>query len=574
MENYSILFMLMAILNENRSFIEALSFYILSVMWFNTSKKAVHPKLRLNVFQGSKGSQFIIVLSRNFQKDKDIYQKKFQSGERLFYIFPVLSVFDGNNYSDMRFELSRLLTYEKVNGHELSFMKLSKQGLYFSTSTASLVCFHCHKKSSSSANEYGANLHTETCEFFHGGATANVTAEADESGYIFHTQLMLSIINSQPMAQNGEDLGHLRMNEEIQNDHQTNTFHGVPMRQARHGRFRIPSTRRTSFDHPNWPTFHEENAQQLADSGFFFNGTDKVHCFFCGVECIWRTIGKNPAKCHLQESPSCMYIRHKLGVPFKDSCYEEDTFHDISQGPLSIEHGSQTKRSRRSSLQIPRPNHQKYINRNNRMESFDEWPTSDVVEPDKLADAGFFYSGTGDSVQCFQCGGSLENWTSDDDPWVKHARCYPTCDFVRNQKGDNYIKLVKNTMSHDGRRRSDGSKASDNQGVKKGCRDGTNHGKDLRRQSLKRRSFAGDEDQDYMAASETKLMRKDTCVVCYDKEHTIVFLPCGHLVTCVDCAYAQEKCAVCRKAVTARLEQIFQEYLYTTINMQLKTIVG
>lgn len=40
-----------------------------------------------------------------------------------------------------------------------------------------------------------------------------------------------------------------------------------------------------------------------------------------------------------------------------------------------------------------------------------------------------------------------------------------------------------------------------------------------------------------------------TCKVCMDGEVNIVFLPCGHLVCCVNCAPALRNCAVCRSLI-------------------------
>jgi hypothetical protein len=39
------------------------------------------------------------------------------------------------------------------------------------------------------------------------------------------------------------------------------------------------------------------------------------------------------------------------------------------------------------------------------------------------------------------------------------------------------------------------------------------------------------------------------CKICMDKDANTVFLPCGHLVSCVDCANALTKCAVCRTII-------------------------
>lgn len=43
-----------------------------------------------------------------------------------------------------------------------------------------------------------------------------------------------------------------------------------------------------------------------------------------------------------------------------------------------------------------------------------------------------------------------------------------------------------------------------------------------------------------------RLQEERTCKVCMDKEVSIVFIPCGHLVVCQECAPALRKCPICR----------------------------
>ncbi|WAQ96718.1 XIAP-like protein [Mya arenaria] len=45
------------------------------------------------------------------------------------------------------------------------------------------------------------------------------------------------------------------------------------------------------------------------------------------------------------------------------------------------------------------------------------------------------------------------------------------------------------------------------------------------------------------------LKQQMMCKICMDKDATIVFLPCGHMVACVDCAHALRKCPICRHVI-------------------------
>lgn len=51
---------------------------------------------------------------------------------------------------------------------------------------------------------------------------------------------------------------------------------------------------------------------------------------------------------------------------------------------------------------------------------------------------------------------------------------------------------------------------------------------------------------------ENRLLKEARlCKICMDGEVGIVFLPCGHLTTCVNCAPNLEDCPVCRSAIKA-----------------------
>ena len=46
-----------------------------------------------------------------------------------------------------------------------------------------------------------------------------------------------------------------------------------------------------------------------------------------------------------------------------------------------------------------------------------------------------------------------------------------------------------------------------------------------------------------------KLKEAQTCKICLVKEIRVVFLPCGHLMSCVNCTRKLKKCAVCTQFI-------------------------
>nr|BBA16874.1 XIAP-AG [synthetic construct] len=80
-----------------------------------------------------------------------------------------------------------------------------------------------------------------------------------------------------------------------------------------------------------------------------------------------------------------------------------------------------------------------------RIFTFGTWIYS--VNKEQLARAGFYALGEGDKVKCFHCGGGLTDWKPSEDPWEQHAKWYPGCKYLLEQKGQEYINNIHLTHS-------------------------------------------------------------------------------------------------------------------------------
>ena len=56
-------------------------------------------------------------------------------------------------------------------------------------------------------------------------------------------------------------------------------------------------------------------------------------------------------------------------------------------------------------------------------------------------------------------------------------------------------------------------------------------------------------DPTELLRENTRLREERLCRICYDREANIVFVPCGHLATCGNCASAFRDCPVCRAPI-------------------------
>ncbi|XP_046545620.1 putative inhibitor of apoptosis isoform X3 [Haliotis rubra] len=52
--------------------------------------------------------------------------------------------------------------------------------------------------------------------------------------------------------------------------------------------------------------------------------------------------------------------------------------------------------------------------------------------------------------------------------------------------------------------------------------------------------------QQHQVQETTGLQDEGLCKVCLEKTSCVLFLPCAHLVTCMECVPALRKCHVCR----------------------------
>ena len=57
--------------------------------------------------------------------------------------------------------------------------------------------------------------------------------------------------------------------------------------------------------------------------------------------------------------------------------------------------------------------------------------------------------------------------------------------------------------------------------------------------------------------SEQTAPESRLCVICLEKEPEITFLPCGHFVTCVNCAPCNKNCPICRKPIKGSVRTYF-----------------
>ncbi|AAR28804.1 iap3 [Leucania separata nucleopolyhedrovirus] len=222
--------------------------------------------------------------------------------------------------------------------------------------------------------------------------------------------------------------------------------------------------------------FDEARAKELALCQFYSTGNgDEVRCHVCSLEINKWQPGESAFEKHFKCAPFCRWVKNETRVGVTIPC----------RADLKTEHA--------------------------RLVTYKYWPKSMKQTPQQLAEAGFYYSGTGDQVKCFFCGGGLKDWEPADDPWAQHARWFDRCAYVLTVKGADYVqRIASESVEH--------------------------------KQDEEQQQQPDDDEPSATGGDESKL-----CKICFDAVSEVCFVPCGHVVSCGKCAFSVNTCPMCRK---------------------------
>ncbi|XP_075596419.1 baculoviral IAP repeat-containing protein 1 isoform X5 [Balearica regulorum gibbericeps] len=186
-------------------------------------------------------------------------------------------------------------------------------------------------------------------------------------------------------------------------------------------RYSGEDARLQSFD--GWPFYARGTKPDLlARAGFFFTGKkDTVQCFACGG-CLgnWED-GDDPWREHAKWFPECEFLQSKK------SSEEIKKYIETYGGFVGVvgRHFTASFMKENLSTATGDLNFNIFEDEGVRLDSFKTWPAEAHVEATALAKAGFFYTGEGDRVQCFNCAGCLREWEEGEDPMKEHAKWFP-----------------------------------------------------------------------------------------------------------------------------------------------------
>ena len=237
-----------------------------------------------------------------------------------------------------------------------------------------------------------------------------------------------------------------------------------------------------------WPVWSPMDPKELAKAGFYYIGVgDKTRCFSCHGDLEDWKDGDIAMGEHKKFYPGCPFLNgigkrnkplpeDKLYSGCKSSTGSDETDSSGCSGddssPLPKHRGNLCRKEYEGLVQLE--NYVKTSGKGNgyaiqreikdarqhvsnpkgrdepdgmeeyvkgvkselyRLRTFDNWPRTSPLRPSELAQAGFFYLGFGDRVQCFACRGQIQDWEYIDTAMGEHKRHFPQCPFVRMLQG-------------------------------------------------------------------------------------------------------------------------------------------
>ncbi|KAJ7310497.1 hypothetical protein JRQ81_007419 [Phrynocephalus forsythii] len=316
----------------------------------------------------------------------------------------------------------------------------------------------------------------------------------------------------------------------------------------------------------NWPSYAPVAPNDLASAGLYYTGIgDEVECFCCGGKLKnWEPSDQAWSE-HRRHFPRCFFV---LGRDVGNIGIVPNQSGDANLNRGNLHNGSLPQNSSMADYET-------------RIKTFATW--NYLVSKEELARAGFYSIGNGDSVVCFHCGGGLQEWKDYEDPWEQHAKWFPGCKYLIEEKGQAFVNsihlthsLQKSTIEDVEKTLAEGEDLLQNKMVENVVHMGFSLD-EIRKAMERKRHLSAESYRSIEAlvgdlinaqrentphaswgkelSTEEKLRRlqeEKLCKICMDKTISVVLIPCGHLVACGDCAKAIARCPLCCTEISKR----------------------
>ncbi|KAK5887503.1 hypothetical protein CesoFtcFv8_016102 [Champsocephalus esox] len=308
-------------------------------------------------------------------------------------------------------ELFRISTFARFPASGVTERSLARAGWFYTGVGDRVQCFRCNVTADGwQAGDCPSEKHRQlspSCSFIQSlPSTANLLSSSHSAFSPLRIAPAVPLSGPGPAAPNPAV---------SQGEEPRPTCHNPSMRREQN--------RLDSF-HP-W-TLSIITPSELAKAGFYFLGQgDRVACFSCGGQLSNWEPGDRAVSEHQRHYPNCRFVRGDRADNV--SLASGGVSSQLPSGAPGLNNVSN------NAMQLS----------DERLLTFVNWPSRIPVRPDQLAKAGFYYVGRNDDVKCFCCDGGLRCWESGDDPWVEHAKWFPRCEYLLQEKGQEFVHQIQ-----------------------------------------------------------------------------------------------------------------------------------
>ncbi|XP_052080097.1 baculoviral IAP repeat-containing protein 7-like isoform X2 [Mytilus californianus] len=277
---------------------------------------------------------------------------------------------------------------------------------------------------------------------------------------------------------------------------------GIGLEKPKYPKYAIKTTRLSSFD--NWPLYLSQTPEELINAGFFYTGTeDHCRCFFCGGGLRRWEEGDLPWTEHARWYPKC---------PFIIQCKGEKFIEDVHQGKNP------------------------------------EIAENDAEKEPKQSPSGLNGYTNNPAVQTildfeYECA------------VVKTAYTRLKESGIHNITASLLLETIcEKEDSENHHSSSDQTIASHNTTQEKEADDKEHCNKTPK--NIEKIDPTLELSIRSLEEENRNLKDQQTCKICLDEPVTIVFLPCGHMAACINCAPALRRCPICRAFIKGTVKAI------------------
>ncbi|XP_075707646.1 inhibitor of apoptosis protein-like isoform X2 [Rhinoderma darwinii] len=314
----------------------------------------------------------------------------------------------------------------------------------------------------------------------------------------------------------------------------------------------------------NWPARIPVTPKKLSEAGFYYVGrNDDVKCFCCdgGLRC-WES-GDDPWVEHAKWFPRCEYLLHVKGQSFVTDI--QDRYPHLLDQLLSSSETQNHEAQYPPIIRLGNENNQDddlYMNtalvQNVLQMGFNRRLVKETVMS-KMLTSGENYKETEDLVNDLLCAQKeqteeerdrqMEQSSSDEITLIRKSRltlsqrmtnCLPIIE-------DLFTSEVLSSTEYDALKQKMPVALQAQELIETVLIKGLNAIEEFKN-SLNKHDPGLHRELLHLPMEEQlrRLQEERTCKICMDQEVSIVFIPCGHLVVCKDCAPSLRKCPICR----------------------------